>query len=67
MRVPIASTDVAFCHSFVRHYIEKTRSYFFTSNRLMDARNHNALTVYDVYAPDVLLRYCTQDKRRIPR
>lgn len=49
--LPSTSHGVAFCHSFARPYIEKTRRYFCTEN------THSALTVHEVRDSGRLLRY----------
>lgn len=39
------TSKVPFCHSFLKHYLEKTRSYHFKENRPMNANNYGALVI----------------------
>lgn len=55
--MPITSTEVPFCESFLRHSIEQTRGYHFKESHPMNSSNYGALCIYEIKEPDVLLRH----------
>lgn len=61
--VPITRTEALFCH-FLRHYIEKMRSNHFKEDHEMSASNCNELAIYANEAPNELLRYYHDVRKR---
>lgn len=57
-------TEVPFCHSFLRHYIEERGSYHFKENDPMIATTYSAPAIYEIKDPNELLRDDTAVKKR---